>query len=67
MCFISKLLLLTFPLECNTRYYANYWVNKKDSTQTYYRGSFKFLHIAEAVFIETRTLELFTTMILTAW
>ena len=33
----------------------------------YYHGAFKFIHVAEAVFIETRTLELFTTMILTAW
>jgi hypothetical protein len=59
--------LLTIALECHTRYYANYWVNKNNSTQKYFHGAFKFIHIAEAVFIETHTLQLFTMMMLTAW
>ncbi|KAF8967356.1 hypothetical protein BDZ97DRAFT_1916953 [Flammula alnicola] len=54
-------------IGCNTRYYANYYVSKKDSTRTYYHGPFEFIHTATHVFIEKRTLDLFTTMMLTSW
>ena len=53
--------------ECKTRYYPNYFVHEKATLRTYYHGPFEFLHIAEAVFIESRTCELFTNMMLTSW
>ncbi|KAF8193747.1 hypothetical protein BJ912DRAFT_848103, partial [Pholiota molesta] len=54
--------------ECNTRYYHNYYVEKKKSTRTYFdREFFDFIHVAQHVFIEARTLELFSTMMLHSW
>ncbi|PPQ79909.1 hypothetical protein CVT26_004187 [Gymnopilus dilepis] len=54
--------------NCHTRYYSDYYVNSQESTRTYYvRNDSHFLHVAESVFIETRTLDLFTSMMLSAW
>ncbi|KAF9544131.1 hypothetical protein CPC08DRAFT_730331 [Agrocybe pediades] len=59
----------TYCNVCNTRYYPNYWVSNSEDTRTYYvdSESFNFIHVADHVFIETRTLHLFTTMMLNAW
>lgn len=54
-------------LECNTRYYPNYYVHTGASLRTYYHGPFEFLHIAEGVFIEGRTCEVFSSMMLSSW
>ncbi|KAF8957712.1 hypothetical protein BDZ97DRAFT_2078966 [Flammula alnicola] len=53
--------------ECNTRYYADYWVNKEKSTRTYYQTPSNFIQTGQHVFIEKRTLELFTMMMLKSW
>ncbi|KAF8060174.1 hypothetical protein FPV67DRAFT_1609768 [Lyophyllum atratum] len=53
--------------QCNTRYYANYYVHDGASTRTYYRGPFDFIHIGQHVFMASRTCELFTTMMVNAW
>jgi len=54
-------------IGCNTRYYANYYVDSKESARVYYHGPFEFIHSGMHLFIEKRTLDLFTTMMLTSW
>ncbi|KIJ91794.1 hypothetical protein K443DRAFT_126143 [Laccaria amethystina LaAM-08-1] len=54
--------------SCNTRYYANYYVHDNASKRTYYSSlEFEFFHIAQHVFIERRTCELFSTVMVMAW
>ncbi|KAF9538119.1 hypothetical protein CPC08DRAFT_808246 [Agrocybe pediades] len=60
-----------FCRGCGTRYYPNYFVNSQISTRAYYRetpsNQFEYLHVAEHVFVDRRTCNLFSTMMLAAW
>ncbi|KAH9481160.1 hypothetical protein JR316_0005680 [Psilocybe cubensis] len=56
-----------FCSGCQTRYYPNYWVDRAQSTRTFYRIHRTFLHVTEGIFMDIATLELFTTMMLTSW
>ena len=73
---VSSLLFWVFFLvtsalvECNTRYYANYYVRKDDTgaySRTFYAHDFDFIHTAEHFFMETRLCELFANMMVTSW
>ncbi|KDR70609.1 hypothetical protein GALMADRAFT_76032 [Galerina marginata CBS 339.88] len=46
---------------------STYYVHAKSSQRTYYKEVTKFLQIATHVFISSRTCELFSTMMVTAW
>ena len=58
-------------LECNTRYYANYYVRKDNDTGTYHRTYYahvlRFIHTAEHFFMERQLCELFANMMVTSW
>ncbi|KAF6742244.1 hypothetical protein DFP72DRAFT_1179427 [Ephemerocybe angulata] len=52
--------------RCKTRYYNNYYIT--GGTRTYYVGDIPpFLHTAEKTFMDIRTCELFSTMMVTTW
>jgi len=54
-------------LDCQTRYYPNYYVHSNPKIRTYYRGPFDYLQVATHVYIESRVCELFSTMMVMSW
>lgn len=54
-------------LECHTRYYHNYFVQKSANTRTYYGGVPQIVQVAQHFYIESSLLELFATNKVFAW
>ncbi|KAJ3520707.1 hypothetical protein NMY22_g12634 [Coprinellus aureogranulatus] len=52
---------------CKTRYYHNYYVHDKATRHTYYREQPQFIHGSESSFMDRRTYQMFTSMMLHAW
>jgi hypothetical protein len=54
-------------LECNRRYYHNYYVHKQSSLRIYYGGVPNVIQVAQHFFIESGLLELFANGTVFGW
>ncbi|KAH6871949.1 hypothetical protein BKA70DRAFT_1484028 [Coprinopsis sp. MPI-PUGE-AT-0042] len=57
----------TYCRCCNTRYYPNYYVHDKAQWCTFYQEAPSLLQAAEHVYIDVRTCQLFTSMMIRSW
>ena len=62
---IVLVLILCFPLECQTNYHHNFKV--KDGVRTYYDGIPLIIQVGEHQFAEKRLIQLWITMMLVSW
>jgi hypothetical protein len=58
------------PPGCKTRYYSNYYVHTDSAgiaLRSYYLSKPAFIHSADHVFLDERTCEIFSTMMVNSW
>ena len=62
-CYVLKSLII----ECNTRYYPNYYVHSAATTRTYYMNPPTLIQSSQHFYMAADLCELFTTMMVTSW
>lgn len=62
--------LTVIKLDCNTRYYPNYYVQNArspDAVRIYYNTPINYIQSSQHFYIASSLCELFATMMVTSW